>query len=193
MMPSPMSVEAFNAAVDERMMFISRSKEFKGIIDGYFVEGLQQSEEFRAQLEARVVPVLSQMQAENKAEQAKMEGQMKTSLEKVDGAFAALSATVQLQVEAMSDLTGKLNTAYSELEKRIGHSSETIGQMRAAGDEAFEKLQELQGSSTAESARQTSEVEARLQQVQAAMAEAVANVATVREEAQERCNAIGRE
>ena len=185
MIPNPMSVEAFNAAVDERMMFISRSKEFKGIIDGYFVEGLQQSEEFRAQLEARVVPVLSQMQAENKAEQAKMEGQMKASLEKVDGAFAALSATVQLKVEAM-------NTAYSELEKRIGHSSETIGQMRAAGDEAFSKLQELQSSTTAESTRQTSEVEARLQQVQTAMAEAVANVAAVREEAQDRCNAIGK-
>ena len=68
MIPNPMSEEAFNAAIDQRVLLVGRSKEFKDIIGAYFVEGLQQSEEFRAQLEARVVPVLSQMQAENKAE-----------------------------------------------------------------------------------------------------------------------------
>ena len=102
MIPNPMSEEAFNAAVDRRILVFGRSKEFKDIIGAYFVEGLQQSEEIRAQLEARMVPVLSQMQAENKAEQIKMEGEMKASLAKVDNAFAALSATVQSKVDAMN-------------------------------------------------------------------------------------------
>ena len=50
MMPSPMSEEAFNAAVDQRILVFGRSKEFKDIVGSYFVEGLQQSEEFRTQL-----------------------------------------------------------------------------------------------------------------------------------------------
>ena len=61
MMPGSMSVEAFNTAVDQRVLAISRSKEFKDVIGQYFIEGLQQSEEFRAQLEARVTPELTKM------------------------------------------------------------------------------------------------------------------------------------
>ena len=147
MIPSPMSVDAFNAAVDLRVLFIRRNKEFKDIIDGYFDEGLQQSEEFRAQLEARVTP-----------EFGKVESEMKASLAKVDGAFTALAATVQAKVDAM-------DKAYADLEQRIGHSTETIDQMRTAGDEAFTKLQALQNVSTAEAAKQTNDVAARLQQV----------------------------
>ena len=127
---------------------------------------LQQSEEFRAQLEARVTPELGKMQVE-----------MQASLLKVDVAFTELSATVQSKVDAM-------NKAYTDLEQRIGHSAETIDQMRAAGDEAFNKLQALQSTTTAESAKQTVDVADRLQEVQKAMADAVASVATVREEAQ---------